>query len=105
MIYRIIGESPHPWWEENGPPHGTLRGAAFADLADFGDLPAPKVTNPRTRFWFTEEGWKEYGRDVLKQAMQSGRVFRLLQAKNPPRSAIVYQDKWQVALLPVKEKK
>lgn len=107
MIYRIIGES-EKWrwdaereeWRANGI--GILCGAMLAGMSDFGDLPAPAVTNPRTRFWFTEAGWARHGNEMIAAARQSGRTWRLLRQKNPPRSAVVYRDKWQVALLPVK---
>lgn len=105
MIYRIIGESPSPWWDENeNMKNGTgkLMGAMGACLTDFGDLRAPRITNPRARFWFTEAGWEKYGRSVVADAYHTGRTFRLLVRKNPPRSAVVYRDKWQLALLPVK---
>jgi hypothetical protein len=103
VIYRIIGESHALYWDEDGnlkQGTGKLQGAMFACLGDFGDLPAPRVTNPRVRFWFTEAGWREYGRHIIADARLSGRTYRLLRRKNPPRSAVVYRDRWQVALLP-----
>lgn len=105
MIYRIIGEEERHCWDEDGNlrrAQGRLSGACLAGFGGFEDLPYPSVSNPRARFWFTEAGWQEYGREVMKCAMQSGRPYRLLRTKNPPRSAIVYRDRWQVALLPVK---
>lgn len=107
MIYRIIGETDRLRWTDDDPPQlvratGTLMGAMCADWIPPG-MPAPKVRiNERARFWFTEAGWAVYGRPALDAAIQSGRTWRLLKRKNPPRSAIVYRDKWQVALLPVK---
>ena len=108
MIYRVIGESNYPRWNYGTDPpqlvrpFGNLVGAMYADWIP-PDLPAPKVRiNERARFWFTEAGFDRYGRVTLDTAMQSGRAYRLLVRKNPPRSAIVYRDKWQVALLPVK---
>lgn len=108
MIYRIIAEGPkrHSWvdgqWVVTGP--GELRGAFLAGLGlyGWGDLPAPAVSNPRVRFWFTEVGWKEFAVPLIGEARKEGRKIRLLKRKNPPRSAVVYRDKWQVALLPVK---
>lgn len=105
MIYRIIAESYVTYPDGDGNwkrGTGQLMGAYNAGFFDLGDLPAPHVANPRTRFWFTEQGWKDYGRHLLADAHRSGRTFRLLVQKNPPRSAVVYRDKWQVALLPVK---
>ena len=107
MIYRIIGESPALYWDnEYGGfrqgNSGKLMGAMFAGLGSLGDLPAPSISNPRARFWFTEAGWRKYGRHLLSDARRSGRVYRLLRQKNPPRSAVVHRDRWQVAILPVK---
>lgn len=110
MIYRIIGETERYRWA--GEPHeselvrvtGELTGAMGADFgwAWWDGLKAPPVTNPRVRFWWTEAGWEKFGRATLADAMRSGRTWRLLRQKNPPKSAIVYKDRWQVALLPVK---
>jgi hypothetical protein len=77
-------------------------GAYNAELADdaWGDLPMPMLTNPRVRFWFTERGWRDYGLRVAAGARASGRAYRVLRRKNPPRSVVVYRDDWQVALLP-----
>lgn len=114
MIYRIIGESERWKWveDEQGEPDlvpvtGEMKGAFHADLSWFwfdgiDQLPAPSSVNRRARFWFTEAGWDKYGRQVLADAMRSGRTYRLLVKKNPPSSAVVYRDRWQVALLPVK---
>lgn len=107
MIYRIIAEDERYYWDKEEEQYiqvsGSLRGAYMAGFTDFQGLPMPKArVHPRARFWFTEAGWKKYGKFVIADAMRSGRVYRLLRRKNPPRSAIVYQDKWQIALLPVK---
>jgi hypothetical protein len=106
VIYRIIGAEDRSFWNEAEEcwdfTQGALRGANEAGFGGFGDIPYPRISNPRARFWFTEAGWRECGREVLKNAVQSGRSYRLLIAKNPPRSAVVYRDKWQVAVLPVK---
>ena len=112
MIYRIIGETERYRWAKDDDGYdvvkretGTLAGAMIAGFGTFGDLKAPPVRNHRARFWFTEAGWEKYGRDVMADAMRSGRVYRLLRRKNPPGSAVVYRDKWQVAVLPLGKKK
>jgi hypothetical protein len=81
---------------------GPLMGAFNAQLADeaWGDLPMPLVSNPRVRFWFTERGWRAYGLRVAAGARASGRAYRVLRRKNPPRSDVAYRDEWQLALLP-----
>jgi hypothetical protein len=37
---------------------------------------------------------------VAAGARASGRAFRVIRRKNPPRSMVIYRDDWQVALLP-----
>ena len=106
MIYRVIGEAERWVWSEETSSWqrstGTLKGAFYADLAwdAWGELAAPAVRNPRARFWFTERGWHEYGRHVAAGARATGRTYRVIRRKNPPRSAVLYRDQWQVALLP-----
>ena len=113
MIYRVVGESGvWVWSEESGAVEispspdrpGRLMGAFNAGVAAeaWGDLPMPgvRLSNPRVRFWFTERGWHAYGRRVAAEARASGRAFRVIRRKNPPRSMVVYRDDWQVALLP-----
>jgi hypothetical protein len=108
LIYRVIGESSvWVWSEDSGameilPGAGQLMGAFNAGLAEgaWGDLPVPMLSNPRVRFWFTERGWRTYGRRVAAEARASGRAFRVIRRKNPSRSVVVYRDDWQVALLP-----
>ncbi len=105
MIYRIVGASLEYWVGDDGgwiKLPGRQMGAFNAQLATgaWSDLPYVGHRNPRTRFWFTEAGWVRYGRRVAAGARASGRTYRVLRAKNPPRSAVVYRDPWQVAVLP-----
>ena len=108
MIYRVVGESSvWVWSEDSGalevpPGPGRLMGAYTAGVADeaWGDLPMPKLSNPRVRFWFTERGWRAYGLRVAAGARASGRAYRVIRRKNPPGSAGAYRDDWQVGLLP-----
>jgi hypothetical protein len=103
------------WSEESGAMEvslsspGRLMGAFNAGIADgaWGDLPLPgfRLSNPRVRFWFTERGWRAYGLRVAAEARASGRAFRVIRRKNPPKSMVVYRDDWQVALLPDRERR
>lgn len=109
MIYRIIGEADRLMWSEKDNEYirivGVLKGAMYAGFYGMDELPYPRhITNPRVRFWFTERGWSKYGRYVLSSARTSGRTYRLIRQKNPPRSSVVYRDEWQVALLPPRKK-
>jgi len=87
---------------EVAPGPGQLMGAWGAGIATgaWDDLPMPYLTNPRVRFWFTERGWRAYGLHVVAKARASGRAYRVIRRKNPPRSMVIYRDEWQVALLP-----
>jgi hypothetical protein len=108
LIYRVVGESTVWVWSEEsgamevGPGPGELRGAWSAGIARnaWDDLPMPYLKNPRVRFWFTERGWRVYGLRVAAEARGSGRTYRVVRRKNPPRSTVIYRDEWQVALLP-----
>ena len=83
-------------------PSGTnLRGAFTAGLSQgLGDIPFPRITNSRARFYFTEAGWRKYGRHMYAAARQRGHSIRVIRRKNPLKSQIVYRDAYQVAILP-----
>src|SRR5262245_47225264 len=87
-------------------PSGTsLRGAFTAGLSQgLGDIPFPRITNSRARFYFTEAGWQKYGRHMYAAARQRGHIIRVIRRKNPVQSQIVYRDAYQVAILPVPPK-
>jgi hypothetical protein len=88
-------------------PSGTnLRGAFTAGLSEgLDDIPNPEITNPRARFYFTEAGWRKYGRPMYAAARQRGHTIRVIRRKNPAKSQIVYQDAYQVAILPAPAKR
>jgi len=54
---------------------------------------------PRARFWFTEAGWKRFGARIAARARSEGFPVKVIK-REIPASAIVYEDKWQVAALP-----
>jgi hypothetical protein len=83
------------------PSGAHLRGVFMAGLSEgLGDTPYPRLANPRARFFFTEAGWKRYGRNVYAAARQRGHRIKLIRRKNPARSQVFYQDAFQVAVLP-----
>lgn len=107
MIYRILSDSEITVWDEVTQtritiPAGRLMGGFMAGLEGF-TLSMPDVKNPRTRFYFTEKGWREIGRFVVAEARRVGHQVRVLRRKNPLRSQVVYQDQLQVAILPRKD--
>ena len=107
MIYRILAETYDIVLDEAAQSwvrtSAGLRGAFSAGVDQgFGEVPTPHPTNPRVRFYFTEVGWKRFGQGVLTAAREQGRMVRVIRRKNPRKSQIVYQDAYQVAILPPK---
>ena len=104
-IYRLISESlvgttqgDELVYIPGGRLVGPMSTAVGASAMD--GLSMPYLDVPRARFWFTEAGWKRFGIAVVKDHEAAGLKVRVLRQKNPPDSAIVYRDTWQVALLP-----
>ena len=88
-------------WRSSGTDQG---GAWSRAPIDFGDLRAPSITNYRTRFYFTEEGWQRYGRRTYRSGIEAGAQLKVIRRKNPRRSQVVYRDRWQVAILPERDR-
>jgi hypothetical protein len=114
MIYRILADTLDPVWDPkteevtSWEPSGTrLRGAftSMADIPSMNALTSPNVGNGRTRFWFTEEGWRVAGKAVCAELRAAGHVVRVLRAKRPEPSRVVYRDRYQLALLPPSERR
>lgn len=109
MIYRILADTTAyvtdpATGELRQVPAGTdMRGVFTAGVSDgLGDIPFPRLSNPRARFYFTEAGWQKYGRHVYTAAVRRGHAVRVIRRKNPARSQIVYEDRYQVAILPAR---
>ena len=105
MIYRIVAETHDVAFDDESQQwhlvSAGLRGAFTAGVTGgFSGVPAPRLANPRARFYFTEAGWKKFGQGVLAVAKEEGRMVRVIRRKNPPKSQIIYQDAYQVAILP-----
>jgi hypothetical protein len=100
MIYRIICSNIA--YPSNRIP-GRLMGAWVAGVDGF-NLNYPDISEPRARFYFTENGWCKVGRFVAVNARREDRVVRVIRRKNPHKSQIVYKDELQVAILPRKVK-
>jgi len=66
--------------------------------------PGKKVFIPtKSRFFFTEQGWKLYGKYILGDIQTCGIKARVLSVKH--RSVdVVYKDRWQVAVVKRKPK-
>ena len=109
MIFRVMAETQHHVWAvppdpalpETGP--GRLAGVWQSGLSTEWwdeDLIMPHVRTARVRFWFTDAGWRRYGAPLAAHIRDQGIPLRVHRRKNPPRSEVVCQDVWQVALLP-----
>ena|SRR5438552_19076986 len=106
MIYRILADSEIAVHDEATKkwvylPMGPLRGGFLAGLDGF-NLNAPAIRNSKARFYFTEKGWRELGKEIVARAQRKGHRVRVFRRKNPLPSQIVYQDELQVAILPRK---
>ena len=66
-------------------------------------LPCPHLRNRRARFWFTKMGWKRFGQSLIRGLKEEGFTVVIKTCRSPTHSAIVYEDNWQVAILPDKE--
>lgn len=66
-----------------------------------------KLNNPRRdifkncRFFFTEAGWRRYGRPTVAAYQQTGQLYRVLSIKEKSVD-VVYRDEFQVAVRPKK---
>jgi hypothetical protein len=76
---------------------GLIGYSAEAVIDAWCDMPCPRTAIPRNcRFYFTETGWKKYGRATVAACQKSGTKYRVLAIKENALD-IVYQDEYQVA--------
>ena len=83
--------------------HG-LCGLSPDEVVDawFDKLTSPKGRIPsNARFYFTEIGWAEIGRDVVAACQRSGQDYRMIAIKENEID-IVFQDEYQVAGQPIR---
>ena len=73
-------------------------------MTEYG-LKVPHRINYRTRFWFTEKGWKEVGSVIMEELSILGANIKVKKRKNPKKSDVYYSDPYQVALLPTRKGK
>ena len=86
--------------------YGRFGGAWAEGCLSLGDLALPKKRiNSRAKFYFTEKGYRKYGKDVIASSIEEDQVLQVIKRKNPKKSQIVYEDEYQVAILPEKRKK
>ena len=59
--------------------------------------------NKNARFYFTEEGWRRYGRKTIEVCQQVGQRYRVIRIKENAID-VIYRDDVQVAVRPKKKK-
>lgn len=62
-----------------------------------------RMINKNCRFYFTEAGWKRYGRPTVIACQKTGQEYRVIAIKEKSAD-IFYRDEIQVAVRPKKEK-
>jgi hypothetical protein len=72
----------------------------LCELMRRAGLPARRLTNRRARFYFTDRGWHAVGASLLHEAKALGYTVKYTRRGRPGKSQVVYQDQYQVALLP-----
>ena len=58
-----------------------------------------RQVNKNVRFYFTEEGWRRYGRKTIEVCQQVGQRYRVLRIKENAFD-VIYRDEFQVAVRP-----
>ena len=67
-------------------------------------MPSPKRSLHRNcRFYFTEAGWRKYGRPTITACQQTNQEYRVLRIKEKSVD-VVYRDEYQVAVRPRKKR-
>src|SRR5262245_28506781 len=105
MIYRlVVDECLQGEPSGQGRLGGLMNSHHLSSLMDELGIRAPGFDSKKARFYFTEAGWRQAGRILAAEARQRGHVVRCIRRKNPLPSQIVYQDEYQVAILPARRK-
>ena len=108
MIYRIEFDRAYELVNTNTDicAVSEVLGDWFSERMAAEGLRVPKTNiNPRTRFWFTEYGWKMVGKKIAADMNKVGAYVRIKKRKNPKRSDVYWCDPYQVALLPKRKGK
>lgn len=66
-------------------------------------LVSPKTAIPsNARFYFTELGWREIGKNVVAACQRGGQQYRVIAIKENAID-VVYQDEYQIAGQPLRQ--
>ncbi len=74
--------------------HGTV-------IRAWVEMPSPRRLFKNTKFYFTEEGWRRYGRKTVAACLTVGQRYRVIRIKEKSVD-VVYRDDVQVAVRPRK---
>lgn len=108
MILRIQVDGQ--WWDYNEVAREwkIITRLMGVGVAGFGflmeDLPVPTITNRRARFYFKLKGWHKFGQHIYWAARKRGHTVQLQRRSRPPGSRIIYEDEYQLAVLPPKRR-
>ena len=82
--------------------HGLMGLTRYGDVVRaWVAMPAPRRLFKHTKFYFTEEGWRQYGRRTITACLTVGQRYRVIRIKE--RSVdVAYRDAVQVAVRPKK---
>ena len=70
----------------------------------WGDMRSPRRSiNQNVRFYFTEEGWRRYGRKTVEVCQQVGQRYRVIRIKENSVD-VIYRDDLQVAVRPKRKR-
>lgn len=104
----LINHYKHKDHEQNDFKQG-LMGVSTEAVVDawIYDLRGPYRSIPwNTRFFFTEKGWKEIGKKVIKAAQKDKQDYRVIAIKETD-AQVVWKDKhtgYEVAVQPKKRR-
>ena len=78
-----------------------LMGFGYTGVAEaWVEINAPRrAINKNCRFYFTEEGWKRYGRPTVGACQKTGQQYRVIRIKEKSVE-VLYRDKFQAAVRP-----
>jgi hypothetical protein len=84
---------------------GRFRGAGRSTPEGVRVTPDRFYYHPRGRHWWTEEGWRRYGIQMLHAAIRDWKLVRIVTRTGVNPKDILYLDRWQAVLLPERRKK
>jgi len=97
--YELRKEYPR-FWKSGIMGFGDVR---VFDAWDHMRSPRRSI-NLNVRFYFTEEGWRRYGRKTVEVCQQVGQRYRVISIKENSVD-VVYRDDVQVAVRPKRKRK